>query len=115
MAVQVEPRNDAVDAMTPYFVSISLHTGDPGSSGDNELTGDNYSRETADWSSASDASASITQDLVYQVSAGNEITHIGMWDSDDVWAGSVELDNPQPFVNDGELTVKTLSVTINNM
>lgn len=115
MAIQEEILNDAVDSMTPHLVSFSLHTEDPGDTGDNELTGGDYSRVEGEWSPASGALSGVTEDLVYLVSAGNVITHVGMWDSDDVWAASAKLSNPQSFVNDGELTVKTLTLRIVNI
>ena len=115
MAIQEKFLDVAIDSMTPHFVSFSLHTDDPGDTGDNELTGGDYARVEGEWSPASGASTGITEDLVYLVSAGNEITHIGMWDSDDEWAASAVLPNPQSFVNDGELTVKSITLRIINL
>jgi len=115
MSVQESPRNDAVDAMTARFVDVSLHTGDPGTTGDNEVSGGDYTRAQASWSSASGGLAGITQNLVFQVPAGNEVTHLGMWDSSTGWTASAELNEPQPFNNDGELTVQELTVTIENI
>src|SRR5690554_6745232 len=108
MPVQESPRNDATDAMVAHFVMVSLHTSNPGNDGSNEVSGGDYTRVEASWSSASGGLAGITQNLVYQVPAGNEITHLGMWNSDGNWAASAQLDESQPFNNDGELTVQEL-------
>lgn len=114
MSIQVGPLNDGADALAARFVTVSLHTGDPGDTGTNELSGGAYTRVQASWAPASDGLAEISENLVYQVPAGNMITHVGMWDANDNWAAAGELTESQPFNNDGELTIQTLTVSLSN-
>lgn len=104
------PLNDAADALSTHYVSASLHTGDPGTTGANELTGGGYTRAAVSWDPASGMAAVTNTPMVFQIAAGNEITHLGFWDSSGAWAGYGELANSQPFNNDGELTVHQMTI-----
>jgi len=72
---------------------ISLHTGDPGTTGANEVTGDGYSRKSIIW----DASTHKNTNLIQMENTGSTswgtITHAGFWtdESTDVLMGTVAL------------------------
>lgn len=76
--------------MTPYMRNIlatrfateathlSLHTGDPSTTGANELAGGSYARAALSWGSAS--SGAVTASAVaFSVPASTTIAYIGFW------------------------------------
>jgi len=64
-------------------VYISLHTGDPGTTGANEVTGGSYARESAAFSQASSnpttASNSGAVQFTQATGAWGTVTHFGIW------------------------------------
>jgi hypothetical protein len=111
---EVTLRNTALDAMTPRIVSCSLHTADPGGTGADEVTGGTYARQTPSWGAAAAAVVEIDTPMVFQIPAGNEIQYVGLWDTGPTWVGSIALTTPEPFNNDGELTVQEMTITATN-
>lgn len=82
MANSVSFRNKAVDAVAINGGAnwFSLHTGDPGTSGANEVTGAGYQREQALYPAAANGAAT-TPGATHQVPAGTVVTHFGRWSS----------------------------------
>lgn len=111
--LQVTIFNTALTAMVDRIDSISLHTDTPGASGANELSGGGYSRQTPDWSTPDGGVVEINDPLAYNIPAGNVIEHVGFWEGS-TWLGSAPLSAPEPFNNDGELTIQALSITMSN-
>lgn len=82
---------NAIGDMTLHGATyISLHTGDPGTSGASEVTGGSYARvqvnaqggATPRWNSA--ASAAMTNDGTIPFPEGGgdaSVTHFGLWDA----------------------------------
>lgn len=76
--------------MTPYMRNIlaerfateadyiSLHVGDPGTTGDNEVTGGSYARQPLTWGAAS-AGAVTASAVAFAVPAATTIAYIGFW------------------------------------
>jgi len=63
---------------------VSLHTGNPGSTGTNEATGGSpaYARKAVTWAAASAGTrANGTSSLVFDVAAGSTILFAGYWDA----------------------------------
>lgn len=114
MAFQETIFNTALDAMADRVTQLSLHTGDPGGTGANELTGGTYARQAVTWNAATSAQVTIAAPVTFGVAAGNTIEWVGMWDGM-TWVGAVALNAPQPFPNDGELTVQNLAITMSNL
>ena len=80
MAHSVAFRNAAVNAVAlngahNYF---SLHTGDPGTTGANEVIGGSYARVLATYPSATNGT-STTAGATHNVPAGTTVTHFGRW------------------------------------
>lgn len=67
MAFPTGTKNTAVNAITALGSWISLHTGDPGTTGASEATGGSYARQQTTWPSASGGAAT-----------GSEVTHGGL-------------------------------------
>lgn len=67
MAFPAGTKNVAIDAITALGAYISLHTGDPSTTGANEASGGSYARQLTTWPAA--ASGTVT---------GSEVTHAGL-------------------------------------
>jgi len=61
---------------------VSLHDGDPGETGANEITGGSYGRQSASFAAASGGSCAsdATLDFTTMPSVPS-LTHVGMWDA----------------------------------
>lgn len=72
----------AVAAWTiPTNVYVSLHTGDPGDTGANEVTGGSYARLLATFGAASGGTSSTTATLDFTDMPAVTVSHIGIWDA----------------------------------
>jgi hypothetical protein len=64
---------DAVAGFTGDFTYISLHTGSPGTTGANEVTGGAYARVQTTWTSGAGTPVTIS------VPSGVTVDYFGMW------------------------------------
>lgn len=67
-------------------VYVSYHTGDPGLTGANEVSGNNYARASvasADWGTVSGKTVSNANAITFNQASGSQgtITHVGIWDA----------------------------------
>lgn len=60
-------------------VAISLHTGDPGSTGTNEVSGGSYARQTPTIGAASGAQSSNTAAINFTDLPAVTVSHVGVW------------------------------------
>lgn len=104
----------ALDTMVEDFVELSLHTGNPGSTGTNEVTGGEYDRQDITWDAASGASVSMSDPVQFAVPDGTKVTHVGLWDGGGVFRAWGQLTTPEEFGASGTMTVLSLSVSFNN-
>lgn len=60
---------------------ISLHSADPGTAGDNELTGGSpaYARQAVSWAAASSGAKARSGTEVFDVPAGTTVRWVGFW------------------------------------
>lgn len=91
MAKSVAIRNAILDHIfgnavwsAPADIHISLHTGDPGTTGANEAAGGNYARANTtpdtDWGAAADGVIANANDIDFPEGGdGDTITHFGIW------------------------------------
>lgn len=77
MPITTAERNTIADYAAARFVYVSLHTGDPGSTGANEATGGSYARQELSFGSASGGTA-VASEITFDVPAGT-YTHFGVW------------------------------------
>jgi len=74
-------KNAMLNTLGGLVTHISLHSGDPGASGENELSGGSpaYARRPIAWSAAD--GGEIVGDSTYQfnVPAGATVAHVGFW------------------------------------
>lgn len=117
MAFENTLLNTGLDAMAARILNASLHTADPGGTGANEVAGGTYARQAVAWDAAGATTPAVVEmssPIVFQIPAGNEINYVGLWDAGPTWVGSIQLTVPEPFNNDGELTVQEMTITMTN-
>lgn len=77
--------NYAVTGSAPTAMTtpmkISLHTGDPQTTGSSEASGGSYARQTAAYASASGGQNALTGTLNFTSMPTATITHVGIWDN----------------------------------
>lgn len=77
--------NDAVFAaqsLATQVIYVALHTGDPGTTGANEVSNGTYSRQTATWNVISAATSVTTNSSVVTYPTGGNgetVTHGSVW------------------------------------
>lgn len=78
--------NDFLQAIVNYAITlgdnVSLHTGDPGKTGANEVVGGSYARQATAWAAATmagDNGQSVGSDCTFSVPANTTCTHFGVW------------------------------------
>ena len=102
-------RNVAVQYPNVY---ISLHTGNPGDGGTNEVTNDGldpnstygrYETAPADWNAADQKRADNVEVFEFEDMPACTVSHVGLWDAETsgnfLWAGAL-LDSRQVFKGD---------------
>lgn len=101
---------------TVKVTHISLHTGDPGTTGADEVAGGSYARAAVTWDAASGGTKSNSGQLVFQVPSGTTITHVGGWDASTSgnFRGGGPLGASQAFASAGSYTIAAgdLDVTV---
>ena len=83
MPYSATAKNLMLDAFGAAATHLSLHTGNPGSTGASEVTGGSpaYARKAAQWAAASGGSKALSNAPLFDVPAQTTITHVGVWDS----------------------------------
>lgn len=69
----------AITAVKNAATWISLHTGDPSTTGTNEVTGGAYARVQVTWGTVTAGSVTATGPAVINVPTGTTITYWGVW------------------------------------
>lgn len=104
--------DEILDARAPAM--LSLHSGDPGTTGAHELVGHPYARRPARWSPSRFEVKDLAESVVFGVPAGVEITHVGMFSDDGRFIGSsaVKPDGFGKFTTAGIYTLASLRLEI---
>lgn len=80
MAASVSARNMMLDALLQgATIYVSLHTGEPGVSGANEVAGGSYSRSVGLFSQAAGGQSQNSQQIVWTDLPSCTVTHCGVW------------------------------------
>lgn len=98
--------NVGADAIIGVMVYLSLHDGDPGTTGANEVPG--VARKATAWSAASGSGDSTTGPHLFTGGGANDpVTHFGTWDQavGGTFYGGDVLTGDQQFNAAGEYTV----------
>ena len=116
MALSEDAADIMLDAVTDSTTYASLHTGDPGSDGDDEVSGGSpaYARKTISWNSASGGSIDSSNAPEFDVPGGTTITHWGVWTASSggtfLFGGS--LSAPESYGSQGDYTLTDADYTV---
>ena len=109
--------NPALDALVALATSVSIHTGDPGTTGANEVTGGipAYARQTPTWGPAAAGQVAITAALTFDIPGGTSyvVTHWGLWNGATFLRGGTlgGTTSDRTFDSQGTLVIDQLKVT----
>lgn len=97
-------QDNALDDFTGRYTWISIHTGDPGIDGSNEVTYTSGGRQQVSWPNVVSHQIIWTGQLTFLVPIGTYMFY-GMWDSASggVWGDGQILAAPRTFVAAGAL------------
>lgn len=107
--------NNTALAKTPY---VSLHSGDPGLDGSNELSGSNYGRVAATIGAPTSGAASNSAAVTFPTASGDwsEATYFGVWDASTSgnFLGGAALDTSRTVLNGqyAEFAIGDLDITV---
>lgn len=101
-------RNAMLDSLT--ITHASLHTGDPGTTGANEVVGGAYARQSITMAAASNGTRAASNQPVFSVPAATTVTHIGLWNNS-TFLGSADPAD-ESFSNAGTYTVTAIQIGV---
>ncbi len=95
MPYSILGKNEMLDALAGLAVFVSLHEGDPGESGINEISGGSpaYARKAITWNPAASGSLDSSSQPVFDVPAGKTVSYVGFWsaESGGVFYGAADV------------------------
>lgn len=103
----------ALDGAVAHAGTASLHTGDPGSTGSNEVSGGGYTRQSITWGTASDGIVETSSPVTFNVPGDTTVYYVGLWDGA-TFLGYLTLESPETFSSPGTLEVTTLHIYADN-
>ena len=113
MPLTVAARNLMLEALRTSATTASLHTGDPGTTGANELTGGTpaYARQAITWNAASAGGLDNNANPVFNVPAGKTVSHWGIWNGA-TFLGGGSLSTSETYAGQGLYTLNDVDVTL---
>jgi hypothetical protein len=107
MALSNAGKDALLEGLASVAAYASLHTGDPSTTGANEVSGGSYAREVAPWGAAASGNVATDDAIVFDVPAGTTISYVGYWSAvtSGTFYGARELDAPQTFATAGTYTI----------
>ncbi len=116
-------RNSAVNGLASSASYLSLHSGDPGTTGANEITGGSpaYARKAATWGTAASGSRTLSSAVQFDVAASTQVSHFGTWTAltgGNFLGGDALRDSSnnavvETFGGQGTYTLTTATLTVN--
>jgi hypothetical protein len=109
-----------LDALDTAGLYVSAHTGDPSTTGTNEVTGGTYARVSVPHNAATGtggtASMALTATATINIPAGTTVTYLGIWDhisstAQADYMGRVSIASEQ-FSSAGTLDVTALTIAL---
>lgn len=112
MPITNATKEAAALAVTGLGNTISLHTGDPGTTGTNEATGGSpaYARKSTTWSAGTADGVVTGSPVVFDVPAGT-YTHLGIWNGS-TFVGGAALSASTGALPGQQTVTVTPSVTV---
>lgn len=111
MANSVEARNRAYNGVAGTVTHVSMHTGDPGATGADEVTGGTYARVAKTYAAPTAGAGDIVSAAAFNIPSGNTVSHWGAWDDTDYLFGEA-LGASQAFATDGTYTLNTAPYSV---
>ena len=115
MPISTAGKNAMLDYLGTVAVYASLHSGDPGDNGANELSGGSpaYARKAITWNAASAANLDNNANPVFDVAAGSTVAYVGLWSavSSGTFYGSAAVTS-EAFAGQGTYTVSDADVAL---
>lgn len=111
-----EAKNLMLDELGTVAVLVSLHTGDPGTTGASEIngTGNSYEKQAITWNPASGGNLDSNNQPEFEVPGGTTVSHFGIWNTaEDVFYGGEELSASETFTADGTYTLTDVDLDLN--
>src|SRR5512140_3301986 len=78
MARSVTLKNDMAQSYADDVAKVSVHTGDPGTTGANDS---GVTHQDVVWSTGPTAGVITSDELAVPIPADTHMTHVGLWDS----------------------------------
>jgi hypothetical protein len=115
MTLQTAALNGAADGVAGLAALMSLHNGDPGATGANEIAGGGYARQAVTWDPATGGIAAVDAVVSFAGTALQAITHVGLWTAAGAaWLGSDVPTGDLAFNAAGALDVTVATITATN-
>jgi len=109
-------KNAMLDALGALAVFVSLHEGDPGDTGLNEISGGSpaYIRKAITWNAASGGSLDSSNQPVLDVGAGKTVSYVGFWSAESagVFYGAADVTD-EVFGAQGTYTLTDADLDLN--
>ncbi len=86
---------------------MSLHDGDPGTTGNNEYSGGSYARQAvseADFGTPTAGEVTLGNDIEFDGVAQEAVNHIGLWDGTE-FLGGRQIDGSEEFNSNGKYVI----------
>lgn len=101
-------KNSLLDGFAADAVFASLHTGNPGTNGANEVTGGSpaYARKSVSWAAAASGALASNAQIVFDVPTGTTIQYVGFWSASTsgTFYGHVTITN-ETYTGQGTYTI----------
>ncbi len=109
---------DIMDNDTPTgsrITHMSLHSGDPSTTGANEVTGGSYARQAVSFNAASGGSITTAAATSFAgLAAGTTVAWVGFWSASTAgtFLASADIPVDDTFGNSGTYTVSSVTITL---
>lgn len=114
MGLSTAAKNTALDAITMTY--LSLHDGDPGDNGANEISGGTpaYARKSVTIAAASGGARAQSDQPLFDVPASTTVSYVGIWDASTAgnYQGSGDVTD-EVFASQGQYQVLTGNIDLN--
>lgn len=115
MALSNAGKHVMLDALAAVAVYASMHTGDPSTTGANEVAGGSpaYARQAITWNAASGGALDDSNAPVFDIPAATTVSHFGLWSAATAgtFYGGAALSASEAFTGQGTYTLTDVDVT----
>lgn len=107
-------KNAMLDELASLITHVSLHDGDPSTSGANEIAASGYARQAVTWGSATGGVLTASNEPEFTVPASTTVAYVGFWtaDSAGTFLGSDQVTS-EVFGAQGTYTLTSIELDLN--